>query len=72
MANRDIVVIGASAGGVDALRKLVAQLPKDVRASIFVVLHVSAHLPSHLPQILRNSAKIPAEHAKDGVKNRTR
>ena len=68
MANRDIVVIGASSGGVDALRKLVVQLPEDVRASIFVVLHVSPHLPSYLPEILRNAGKIPADHAIDGLK----
>jgi two-component system chemotaxis response regulator CheB len=67
MANRDIVVIGASAGGVDALQRLIAQLPGDLRASIFIVLHISPHLPSYLPQILRNTGKLPADHPSNGL-----
>ncbi|GAB4044221.1 chemotaxis protein CheB [Spirosoma jeollabukense] len=66
MANRDIVVIGASAGGVYALKELVASLPKDFQASIFIVLHVSPHSPSFLPDILNHSGPILAAHPKDG------
>ena len=41
MAEKDIVVVGASAGGMEALQKLVARLPADFPASLFVVWHMS-------------------------------
>ena len=66
MAKRDIVVIGASAGGVYALKELVAALPADLPASLFIVLHVSANEPSYLPDILSYAGKLPASHGVDG------
>ncbi len=66
MAKRDIVVIGASAGGITALKDLVAQLPPDFGAAIFVVQHLSAHAPSFLPEILSRAGWLPAVHPKDG------
>jgi two-component system chemotaxis response regulator CheB len=48
--NRDVIVIGASAGGLDALRILLADLPGDLPAAIFVVLHVGE--VSHLDRVL--------------------
>ncbi|GAB3939700.1 chemotaxis protein CheB [Spirosoma harenae] len=66
MAKRDIVVIGASAGGVYALKELVSALPADFSASLFVVMHVSPHSPSYLPDILTMSGKLPASHPRDG------
>lgn len=66
MAKRDIIVVGASAGGVYALKDLVASLPPDLQASIFVVLHVSPHSPSFLPDILTTAGKLKAVHPKDG------
>ena len=66
MAKRDIVVIGASAGGVYALRDLAAALPPDFGATIFVVLHVSPYLPSYLPDILNNAGPLKAAHPTDG------
>ncbi|WP_018619737.1 chemotaxis protein CheB [Spirosoma luteum] len=65
-ATRDIIVIGASAGGVYALKNLVAALPPDLPASIFVALHVSANEPSYLPDILSHAGKLPASHPVDG------
>lgn len=66
MNGHDIVVIGASAGGVEALKALVATLPADLPAALFVVLHVSPHATSVLPEILTRTGKLPAEHADDG------
>jgi two-component system chemotaxis response regulator CheB len=66
MSKRDIVVIGASAGGVYALKSLAAALPPDFKAAVFVVLHVSPHSPSHLPDILNYAGALPASHPDDG------
>lgn len=60
-----IIVIGASAGGVAALRTLVSQLPPDLPAAVLIVLHVGA-FPSLLPALLASSGPLPAEHAQDG------
>lgn len=66
MSKRTIVVIGASAGGVYALKELAESLPADFRASVFVVLHVSPHSPSYLPDILNHAGPLPASHPTDG------
>jgi two-component system, chemotaxis family, protein-glutamate methylesterase/glutaminase len=63
---RDIIAIGASAGGVDALPKLIGSFPSDLPASVFVVLHVSPQGPSLLPKILGRKASLPVQHAIDG------
>jgi two-component system chemotaxis response regulator CheB len=65
ITGRDIIVIGASAGGVEALSQLAACLPADLPAAIFVVLHVPAHSPSLLPTILNRTGPLPASHASD-------
>jgi two-component system, chemotaxis family, protein-glutamate methylesterase/glutaminase len=62
--NRDILVIGASAGGVEALTQLVRNLPEDLPAAVFVVLHVGA--ASHMADILGRAGPLPAAHAKSG------
>ncbi len=66
MSGRDIVVVGASAGGVEALIQLVDKLPADLPASLFVVLHVPAGATSVLPSILNRHGPLRAEHARDG------
>jgi two-component system, chemotaxis family, protein-glutamate methylesterase/glutaminase len=66
LANRDIFVVGASAGGVEALTQLCGKLPADLPASVFVVQHISPSSPSYLPQLLSRAGKLPAETAVDG------
>src|SRR2546421_6158345 len=66
MPGHDIIVIGASAGGVEALVKLAGQLPADLPASIFIVLHIPAQSPSLLPDILSRSGRLEAVHPQNG------
>jgi chemotaxis response regulator CheB len=47
---RNIIVIGASVGGVSALQILVAGLPQSLKASLFIVLHIPATWPGVLPR----------------------
>lgn len=63
MTTRDVVVIGASTGGVEAISTIVAGLPGDFGAAVFVVLHLGEHSRSHLPEILNRIGKLPAAHA---------
>lgn len=66
MARRDTIVIGASAGGVQALITLVTALPAHLPAAVFIVLHVSPSQPSLLPTILGRDSSLPVAHAVDG------
>src|SRR6476620_5395245 len=68
MTKRDIVVIGASAGGVIALTDLFRSFPEDFDGYILVVLHLSPYTPSVLPQILSRSGRLKAVHPRDGDK----
>jgi two-component system chemotaxis response regulator CheB len=62
MANRDIVVIGASTGGVELLLDLVGELPATLTASLFVVLHTSPGYLSEFPQLLSKRGPLPATY----------
>lgn len=64
MPLHDIVVIGASAGGVQALCKLTEHLPKDLAAAVMVVLHIGDS--SNLPEILARCGRLPVSTAEDG------
>lgn len=64
--NHDIIVVGASAGGVETLPILFSQLPLELLASVFVVIHMSPHSPSLLPEIIGRRAFLPAQPASHG------
>jgi two-component system chemotaxis response regulator CheB len=66
MVKRDIVVIGASAGGVEALQRLCAGLPPDLDAAVFVTQHLSPAARSVLPALLARAGPLPAASPKDG------
>jgi two-component system, chemotaxis family, protein-glutamate methylesterase/glutaminase len=63
-ATHDSVVIGASAGGVEALQRLMRDLPADLPAAVFVVLHVGD--TSYLPALLDRAGPLPAAPAMSG------
>ena len=63
---RDIVVIGASAGGVTALRQLVGGFPPGWNAAVFVALHMPATGTSFLPRILSQAGPLTVKHPMDG------
>ena len=63
-----IVVIGASAGGLQALTDLVANLSEDFNAAIFVAVHTRTDGNSLLPQILSRSSPAPVVFAEQGMR----
>lgn len=63
---RDVVVIGASSGGVEALMRIAGGLPSGLPASVFVAVHFPQGAPSALPRILSRSGPLPAAHPEDG------
>jgi two-component system chemotaxis response regulator CheB len=63
---KDIIVIGASAGGLAALQTVVAGLPSDFQGAVFIVLHTGASDRSHLPQILQRHTELPVIGVHDG------
>jgi two-component system, chemotaxis family, protein-glutamate methylesterase/glutaminase len=65
MWTKHIVVIGASAGGIETLRELVGTLPADFPAPICVVLHTSPLSPGVLDAILTRAGHLPATNARD-------
>ena len=66
MDTRNIIVIGASAGGFAVLKQLVAQLPPNLAAALFVVWHMPADGQGVLPDVLNQAQTLPAALAVDG------
>jgi two-component system chemotaxis response regulator CheB len=61
-----LVVLGASAGGIEALKQIAGGLPPDLPAAVAVVVHISPHAESRLPQILARAGPLQATHAANG------
>lgn len=68
MFGHDIIVIGASAGGVEALVTLASVLPANFPGAIFVVLHVPAESPSLMATILSRAGPVPACYPEDNTR----
>jgi two-component system chemotaxis response regulator CheB len=66
MRTKDIIVIGASAGGVEALRRLCAALPAELPACVFIAQHLSPSSRSMLPILLDRAGPLPAIAPVDG------
>lgn len=69
-ARRDTVVIGASAGGIEALKRLLAIFPADLAASVFVTLHLAPSSESELAQVLARSTPLEVKFAEDRMQTR--
>lgn len=70
LVTRDTIVIGASAGGVDALIAIVSALPERLPAAVLIVQHIGP-FPSILPTMLQKAGRLPARHAHDGERIET-
>ncbi|XVQ82952.1 chemotaxis protein CheB [Microbispora siamensis] len=66
LVQRDVVVVAASAGGIEALRTLLGNLPAGLRACVLVVLHISPRAGSALPGILDRAGPLKSAAAQDG------
>ena len=66
MANRDIVVIGGSAGCIEGLKQIIRAFPQDLAAAVFVVVHQAPRDRSFIAHILNSLNSVPAADAADG------
>jgi len=67
MPGHDLILLGASAGGVEAVSAAVAGLPADLNAAVCVVIHLRPDASSRLPQILARAAALPVVAARNGM-----
>jgi two-component system, chemotaxis family, protein-glutamate methylesterase/glutaminase len=68
--NRDIIMIGASAGGFEAIRSFVSRLPQNLPASVFVTLHTAPAAPGLLAELLASAGPLPVISPKNPIKIR--
>jgi two-component system chemotaxis response regulator CheB len=67
MSNRDIIVIGGSAGATAPLKEILGRLPTDIPAAIFIVLHIPAHGIGVLSTVASAAGKLPVRQAESGM-----
>lgn len=67
MTKRDIILIGGSAGSTGALLAIIAALPADLAASVFIVTHTPRAGRSHLVSLLSTRSALPVVEARDGA-----
>jgi two-component system chemotaxis response regulator CheB len=65
--HRNLIVIGGSAGGIEAMTAIVAALPPGLRAAVLVVLHTSRGRAGGLHRILERSGQLPVSYASHGA-----
>jgi two-component system, chemotaxis family, protein-glutamate methylesterase/glutaminase len=63
---RDLIVIGGSAGAVEAMLTLASLLPDEFPAALFLVIHLPENAPTVMPHLLRRRSKLVAAHPLDG------
>lgn len=62
----DLFVLGASMGGVSALKRLASELPPEFPGALFVVQHVGPAAQFLLPELLNDSGALECREARDG------
>jgi two-component system, chemotaxis family, protein-glutamate methylesterase/glutaminase len=67
MSNRDIIVIGGSAGATAPLKEILGALPRDLPAAVFVVLHIPAHGIGILSTVASAASRLPVVQAESGM-----
>ncbi|MCA1436501.1 chemotaxis protein CheB [Bradyrhizobium sp. BRP20] len=68
MGNRDIIVIGGSAGATAPLKQILSRLPADLPAAVFIVLHIPAQGIGILSTVASSAGPLPVRQAEDGMK----
>src|SRR5690242_20131090 len=63
---QNIIVIGGSAGAVEATREIVSRLPADLLAAVFIVIHLNADTPIVLPSMFKSVSRLPIGTPTDG------
>lgn len=66
MASHDIVVMGASAGGIPPIERVLSALPRQFPAAVFVTIHTAAEGPRLLSDVLSRLSSLPVSYAADG------
>jgi two-component system, chemotaxis family, protein-glutamate methylesterase/glutaminase len=67
MAGIDVVVVGASTGGIEATKALASGLPANFQAAVFIVVHISPSSPGMLPALLNRAGPLPVASAVQGA-----